>query len=186
MCALLNLAIYIEASTNVSFSKFIYGNPKDGDRAVRHFLGDIVKDPTFTHVKTGKLGTHSFRKGAATYASRCRMSKDFVNRRGRWRTRKGVVDIYIDNTQPYPDACTASVLAGPLGPCFYVLKNGITCVPRTLLVDQIAPTIKQVMGEAMSMTLAMPLLWAVMKPPGNYTYDLIPDRLSKKKYWRLR
>ncbi|ETP47971.1 hypothetical protein F442_06230 [Phytophthora nicotianae P10297] len=180
MCALLNLAVYIETSTNVSNSEFIYGHPKDGNRVVRRFLGDIITNTAFKNMKTGKLGTHSFRKGAATYASRCGMSKVFVNRRGRWRTRKGVVDVYIDNTQPYPDACTAAALAGPLGPCFYVRKHGIDCVSPTLLVDQIAPTIKQVMGEAVATTLAMLLLWAVMEPSDNYTYELIPDRLKQK------
>ncbi|ETN07720.1 hypothetical protein PPTG_13046 [Phytophthora nicotianae INRA-310] len=180
MCALLNLAVYIETSTNVSNSEFIYGHPKDGNRVVRRFLGDIITNTAFKNMKTGKLGTHSFRKGAATYASRCGMSKVFVNRRGRWRTRKGVVDVYIDNTQPYPDACTAAALAGPLGPCFYVRKHGIDCVSPTLLVDQIAPTIKQVMGEAVATTLAMPLLWAAMEPSDNYTYELIPDRLKQK------
>ncbi|ETI38354.1 hypothetical protein F441_15691 [Phytophthora nicotianae CJ01A1] len=53
-----------------------------------------------------------------TKQARSGVSKDFVNLRGRWRTRKGVVDAYIDNTQPYPDAYTAAVLAGPTGPCF--------------------------------------------------------------------
>ncbi|ETM38426.1 hypothetical protein L914_15268, partial [Phytophthora nicotianae] len=52
------------------------------------------------------------------HTARSGVSKDFVNLRGRWRTRKGVVDAYIDNTQPYPDAYTAAVLAGPTGPCF--------------------------------------------------------------------
>ncbi|RAW19865.1 hypothetical protein PC110_g23693 [Phytophthora cactorum] len=110
MCALLNLAVYIESSTNVTSSEFVYGNPKDGDRAVRRFLADMVKDTAFKKIKSGKLGTHSLRKRAATYASRSGISKDFVSRPRRWRTRKGVVDVYIDNTQPYPDALTAASL----------------------------------------------------------------------------
>lgn len=88
MCALLNLAIYIESSTNAPNSEFLYGNPKDGDRAVRRCLTNMVKNTAFKKLKTGKLGTHSLRKGAATYATRSGISKDFVNRRGRWKTKK--------------------------------------------------------------------------------------------------
>lgn len=67
--------------------------------------------------------------------------------------------MYIDNTQPYPDAYTAAVLAGPAGPCFYSLKDGIRCVTPSSLVDDIASTIKQVMGELIARTLAHPLYW---------------------------
>ncbi|KAG2759892.1 hypothetical protein Pcac1_g28134 [Phytophthora cactorum] len=59
MCALLNLAVYIESSTNVTSSEVLCGNPKDGDRAVRRFLADMVKDTAFKKIKSGKLGTHS-------------------------------------------------------------------------------------------------------------------------------
>ncbi|ETP55263.1 hypothetical protein F442_00174 [Phytophthora nicotianae P10297] len=117
MCALLSLAVYIESTANVSSSEFLYTNPNDGDRVVRRYLANMVKHDGFKKLKAGNIGTHSLRKGAATYATRSGISKDFVNRRGRWRTRKGVVDIYIDNTQPYPDAKTAAVLTGPTGPC---------------------------------------------------------------------
>ncbi|KAG3163294.1 hypothetical protein C6341_g12988 [Phytophthora cactorum] len=180
MCALLNLAVYIESSTNVTSSEFLYGNPKDGDRAVRRVLADMVKDTAFKKIKSGKLGTHSLRKGAATYATRSGISKGFVNRRGRWRTRKGVVDVYIDNTQPYPDALTAASLTGPAGPCFYTTKTGISCVTPQWLVDQVVPTVKQLMGDSIATTLALPLLWAALEPPDNYQYPLLPSKLKQK------
>lgn len=180
MCPLLNLAVYIEATVNVARSSFLFGNPNDGDRVVRRFLADTIKKSEFKSLKTGKLGTHSFRKGAATYATRSGVSKDFVNRRGRWRTRKGVVDVYIDNTQPYPDACTAAVLAGPAGPCFYSLKEGMRCVTTPLLVDEIAPTIKQVMGEPIAKTLAQVLLWAALETDSSFNYCLLPEKLKKR------
>ncbi|KAG3128583.1 hypothetical protein PI126_g21341 [Phytophthora idaei] len=180
MCAVLNLAVYIESSANVTSSEFLYGNPKDGDRAVRRFLADMVKDTAFKKIKSGKLGTHSLRKGAATYATRSGISKDFVNRRGRWRTRKGVVDVYIDNTQPYPDALTAASLTGPAGPCFYTTKTGISCVTPQWLVDQVVPTVKQLMGDSIATTLALPLLWAALEPPDNYQYPLLPSKLKQK------
>ncbi|KAG6966163.1 hypothetical protein JG688_00006890, partial [Phytophthora aleatoria] len=98
-----------ETTANVASSSFLFGNPNDDDRVVRRFLADTIQHSEFKTLKAGKLGTPSFRNGAATYATRSGVSKDFVNRRGRWRTRKGMDDVYIDNTQPYPDAYTASV-----------------------------------------------------------------------------
>ncbi|KAG2845900.1 hypothetical protein PC113_g18092 [Phytophthora cactorum] len=180
MCALLNLAVYIQSSTNVTSSEFLYGNPKDGDRAVRRFLAGMVKDTAFKKIKSGKLGTHSLRKGAATYATRSGISKGFVNRCGRWRTRKGVVDVYIDNTQPYPDSLTAASLTGPAGPCLYTTKTGISCVTPQWLVDQVVPTVKQLMGDSIATTLALPLLWAALEPPDNYQYPLLFSKLKQK------
>ena len=77
----------------------------------------------YLHVREGYLGTHSLRKGSATYASFCGVSRNFVNKRGRWRMRKAIVDTYIDITLPCPDACKAAVLNGPGGACKYKLKS---------------------------------------------------------------
>ncbi|KAG4044104.1 hypothetical protein PC123_g20444 [Phytophthora cactorum] len=41
MRAILNLAVYIESPTNVTSSEVLYGNLKNGDRAVRRFLADM-------------------------------------------------------------------------------------------------------------------------------------------------
>lgn len=88
--------------------------------------------------------------------------------------------MHISITQPYPDACTAAALTGPAGPCFYRLKDDIGCVSLALLVDEIAPMIKQIMGEAVAQTLALPLLWAALEPADNYKYILLPDKLKRK------
>ncbi|KAG9411958.1 hypothetical protein AC1031_017595 [Aphanomyces cochlioides] len=108
LCPLLKLAIHIESTPGIANSEFLYGNPKDGDRVVRRALQQALDSDSFTKLKSGHVGTHSLRKGAATYGSRSGLTKDYVNRRGRWRTRKSMVDTYIDNTQPYPDACAAA------------------------------------------------------------------------------
>lgn len=179
VCPLLNLALYIATSINVANSEFVYGNPSDGDRVVRRFLQDVFSNSAFDKFKGGNLGTHSFRKGAATYGTRSGLSKDYVNRRGRWRVRKAAVDIYIDNRQPYPDACAASTLTGPLGPCFYVLKAGLGCVTPTFLLN-IAPSIVHVMGESIAKTLALPLLWAALVPSGEFDYELLPAQLKQR------
>ena len=64
-----------------------------------------------------RLGTHSLRKCAATHARRQGCSRDDVNARGRWKHNKQIVDVYIDNSIPYPDAKVASVLCvgDPIG-----------------------------------------------------------------------
>lgn len=54
--------------------------------------------------REGNLGTHSTRKLPATYARRNGCSRNDVDARGRWRSNQGMVDTYIDNTIPYPDA----------------------------------------------------------------------------------
>ncbi|KAG1705685.1 hypothetical protein DVH05_003395 [Phytophthora capsici] len=177
LCALLNLAVYLESSCCSISSEFVFENPTDGHRVVRKFLQDILDSPRFRKLKKGNLGTHSLRKGAATYGSRSGVSKDYINRRGRWHTRKSVVDVYIDNTLPYPDAMAAATLVGPLGPCFYFEKPGVRCVTTTLLVDKIAKCIKSLMGESVAKTLGLVLLWAAIEPKSSYDYELLPENL---------
>lgn len=153
VCVLLNLAVHVEMTT--SNSEYVFGNSVDGDRVVRRFLQDKFDDAAFHKLKEGNLGTHSLRKGAATYGSRSGLPKDFINRRGRWRMQKSIVDVYIDNTQPYPDAMTASVLAGPLGPCLYRVKEGMRCVTVDLLENKISMTAKQKMGSYIARELGI-------------------------------
>ncbi|KAL8019420.1 putative DNA breaking-rejoining enzyme, catalytic core, integrase-like, catalytic domain superfamily [Plasmopara halstedii] len=180
ICPLLNFAVYHEVNAHAPQSAFCFGNPDVGDRVVRRVLKSAFASKRFKSDRTGLLGTHSLRKGATTYAMRSGVSKDYVDRRGRWRSRKSTVDIYIHNTQPYPDAVVASTLAGPLGPCFYALKDGMRCVSTSLLVDCIAPTIKQVIGESVSRTLALPLLWASLSPEGSIVQNVIPSSLKTR------
>ncbi|ETP31664.1 hypothetical protein F442_19500 [Phytophthora nicotianae P10297] len=138
VCVLLNLAVHVETTDSIAVSPYVFGNAQDGDRVIRRFLQDIFDGADFHKLKPGNLGTHSLRKGAATYGSRSGVPKDFVNWCGRWRTRKNVVDVNIDNTQPYPDAMAA--------------------------VNPIGPAIKEVMGEGVARVLALPLLWASLVP----------------------
>jgi hypothetical protein len=79
---------------------FVFGNPINGHTIVRKALQAAVDDVRFKRMKDGKLGTHSFRKVAATYASRAGAIKDHVDRRGRWRRKKETVDIYVDTNLP--------------------------------------------------------------------------------------
>jgi hypothetical protein len=180
VCPLLNLACHIESMENIASTEFVYGNPVDGHRTVRRHLDDVFKTSTFNKLKKGNLGTHSLRKGAATYGSRNGVCKDFINRRGRWRRSKQTVDVYIDPTLAYPDACAAVSLAGPAGPCAYKLKDGITAVTTSMLVDQIAVASKHTLGHEVAKTLALPLLWAAMEPSSSYPFDLMPQKVKER------
>ncbi|KAG9401589.1 hypothetical protein AC1031_009456 [Aphanomyces cochlioides] len=177
LCPLLKLAIHIESTPGIANSEFLYGNPKDGDRVVRRALQQALDSDSFTKLKSGHVGTHSLRKGAATYGSRSGLTKDYVNRRGRWRTRKSMVDTYIDNTQPYPDACTAAVLTGPNGPCRYILKRGMMLLSRQYIANEVAPSSREVFGEAIAETLGCVLLWAALQSEEIYTPALLPSTL---------
>ncbi|ETN00948.1 hypothetical protein PPTG_17274 [Phytophthora nicotianae INRA-310] len=163
VCVLLNLAVHVETTDSIAVSPYVFGNAQDGDRVIRRFLQDIFDGADFHKLKPGNLGTHSLRKGAAT-----------------WRTRKNVVDVYIDNTQPYPDAIAAGRLASPLGPCCYTLQEGVQAVTIDLLVNHIGPAIKEVMGEGVARVLALPLLWASLVPSGSFDYDLVQIALKQR------
>ncbi|GMF16150.1 unnamed protein product [Phytophthora lilii] len=180
VCALLNFAVYMEMSPQLPGSEYVFGNPAAGHRVIRRFLQDVFSSDDFQAQRSGNLGTHSLRKGAATYSSRCGVQKDYINRRGRWRTRKAIVDTYIDNTQPYPDAVAAGSLTGPLGPCFYLLRKVVQCVSTEFLSDKVDHITKQVLGSEVAKTMALPLLWAALTPPGGFDYKLIPNRLKER------
>jgi hypothetical protein len=87
-------------------------------------------------------------------------SRDYVNRRCRWRTQNGVVDVYINPTLPYLYANCAAVLTGPLGPFRYRIKDTATGVTQSCLLDVVALTVKEVYGEPISLLLAPALLLA--------------------------
>ncbi|KAG3154433.1 hypothetical protein PC128_g22353 [Phytophthora cactorum] len=183
VCVLLNVAVHVEMTGKASLSSYIFGNPHDGDRVVRRFLQDIFEGPDFRKLKSGNLGTHSLQKGAAMYGSRSGLpKKDYVNRRGRWRTRKSVVDVYIDNTQPYPDGVAAGALAGPLGPCCYVLEEGNQVVTDELLINLVGSAIKEAMGEEVARVRALPLLWASLVPDGSLIMTYFRVYSSKVLY----
>jgi hypothetical protein len=157
LCPILNLAIYLETRTNDS--PFVFGNPSNGHKIVRNALQAAVDDAGFKRMKDGKLGTHSFRKGAATYASRAGAIKDHVDRRGRWRRKKATVDIYIDTNLPYPDALVASTLTGPGGPCYYKITGSSQLLPDDVLISFV-PNAHRYLLQDLALVLAKALIWA--------------------------
>ena len=180
MCVLLHLALYIEIQevlSQTNNSEFLFGNPDEGHRVMRNMLNKIFSREAFAKASHGRLGTHSIRKGAATYASRCGLSKDFVNRRGRWRVRKMIVDTYISTTLPFPDASTAAALCGPSGPCKYVIKKGFAVSDACLL--SVTQAVERLCGADMARVLAKPLIWACYEE-NDEIKSLIPEVLKNK------
>ena len=134
---------------------------------MRHQLVLVLNDDRCSKLKKGgPIGTHSFRKGPATYACRSGVSRDFVNRRGRWRQRKAIVDSYIATTLPYPDAFTAAKLCGPLGACKYAIKKPVELIKNkvsaSFILQRVVPTCKVVLGEDAALPLGRALLWAAI------------------------
>ncbi len=107
------------------------------------------------------MGTHSICKGAATFASRFGLPKDWVNLCGRWRGKKKQVNRYINVDQPYPDACIAAVLCGSCGPCKYAVKDGMV-IPAAFL-DSIVSHCYAAFGTEVAQVLVLPLLWAALQ-----------------------
>ena len=73
VCVLMNLVHYVEYTRLNNLqeeeTEFLYGT-KGTNEQIRKLLGIIFDDPDFKRLSSGLLGTHSFRKGSATYASR--------------------------------------------------------------------------------------------------------------------
>jgi hypothetical protein len=144
MCVLLNLAIYLEMEgeqVDCEQETFLFGNGIDGDRSVRSALIGVLESSDFSSQSEGPLGTHSIRKGPATYAARCGISKDAIESRGRWRSGTRQVDTYMDIQRPYPDAQVAACLCGPAGPVLYKVNSESPWVTQDFLCEKIAPGI---------------------------------------------
>ena len=167
VCVLLNPAGFIELEGLANFPEedddFIFG--KKAEITIRLCLEEIVSNRDFKDIVKGLLGTHSFRKGSATSASRCDIDRDIVNGRGMWRKNRKQVDTYIDVWQPYPDALVSGKLCGICGACMYALRKlqQANQVSSQFLLDHIAPQVSKRLGDDMALVLALPLLWAAFE-----------------------
>lgn len=101
VCPLLNLAAWLEGGED--YGLLLFGSYRT-NRAVSSLLESVFNNELFRKLKEGLLGTHSIRKGAASYAARLGLLRDWISTRGRWRMKKMQVDTYIEINLPYPDA----------------------------------------------------------------------------------
>ena len=184
VCPLLNLAILLEGGDNHGL--LLFGSYRTNS-AVSSLLNKIFSSELFLQVRAvGLLGTHSIRKGAASYAARFGMMRDWICSRGQWRMKKQQVDTYIEMTLPYPDARVASVLSGPRGPCKYTVKGGNAISDS--IIESLVPHIHAAFGSEIARVLVLPLLWAAFEGDmtvNGYTLPIIPKELATamKECW---
>ena len=85
VCVLINLAAFVEYAHIVKLpepSRFIFGTSSAAQKTIRGILKKAVDDNAFNSSQ-GLIGTHSFRKGPATYISRCGLAREVIAKRGR-------------------------------------------------------------------------------------------------------
>ena len=171
LCVLLTLAAYIEfcyKSRQVEGSGFVFGDIKRTQKVLRTVLQGVMSEEGIAS-GLGLIGTHSFRKGPATYASRCGLSREVISKRGRWKNRARMVDVYIDMNVPLPDATAAAKLCGPNGACKYKLQSD-TQVSNGWLLGKVVPGCRDAFGDDTATTLALPILWAAFD---DYRVDML-------------
>ena len=162
LCPLLNLGIYVEHyahDESISGESLIFGGDSSRYNIGRMFES-LLSDDGFKDLpghQGGKLGNHSIRKGACTYAIRSGLSREYVIRQGRWRAKKQVVDIYIDINQPYPDAVAACKLCGPKGSCRYrLVAKGVT---DQFILTKVVPVTREVLGDEAALAIGKAVIW---------------------------
>jgi hypothetical protein len=132
--------VYLEVlgcldTSHIKSHDFLFGNAVNGTHLARNQLDYVWSNTKFRKSKPGKLGTHSVRKGASTYANRCRLLRYYVKRRGHWQAQNQVADEYINPMLPYPDIKAGTVLCGHAGPYRCRLKAGMQGLSRTCLLN---------------------------------------------------
>ena len=109
-CVLLGLALHLERTEiprRDHNSPLLFGITKC---RIRILYEKITSQENFQLTSPNLIGTHSIHKLPATYARRNGYSKDDVDARGKWKSNKGIVDIYKDSLIPFPDTKIVSTL----------------------------------------------------------------------------
>ena len=118
----------------------------------------ITECDSFTQTIESKLGTHSIRKLPATYAQRNGCSRDDIDARGRWKSSCRMVDTYIDNSIPYPDAKVAAVLCIG-GAVKYVVREGSN-VSSDFILTHVCRNVAAIFPREVALVLGIALLWS--------------------------
>ena len=181
-CAVLGLALFLEkwckATTTTGATLqwlFVEGTSDRGSALVdvakeiskgknqyagflkRHVFESNVPGAFVRDAVAGRLGTHSIRKFATTYARQCGGTRDDVDYRARWKSRRQQ-DRYTDTQLNWPDINTASKLCFG-GVCLYKPLEG-SGITDEWLAEAVAPSIANIFGNKVAAVLAKPLLWA--------------------------
>jgi hypothetical protein len=187
-CVLVNLAIWLEASllanANTWQSPYIFAFspdhevPSGGNKSkakVQRVVKEIFKGEFFATDSPIAIGTHSFRKYAATYCRNCGASKDDKDLRGRWKSGGRVSDVYDDTDLPFIDMKVCAMLCVG-GPCSYVVEaDGID---NDFIVQNVVPNIAAKFGEAVALVLGRALLWTVFSDKAEWVPGVIQTRVQ--------
>ena len=131
---------------------------------VSAILSMILADPTFIEVLTDdekKVGTHSIRKFAATYARRCGCSKDEIDYRFRWKNVR-MQDRYVEGHISVDDAKVAAALCKG-EPIMYSIKVESN-ISESWVLAHVVPNIAKHYSRSCSLLLGTALLWRIMDP----------------------
>jgi hypothetical protein len=185
---LLGLAVWLEVFLGhggiAEQTPYIFGLnadvcvPQGGDK-IKDAISDIFAKEVFNQAEFvadhGPLGTHSFRKFAATFCRRNGCSKDDKDCRGRWKRRSRTSDIYDDVELNWPDAKVASRLCVG-GPCKYVVKEGAG-VSNYFILQHVVPSIRTRFTDELALVLGKALLWLVFSEENSY----VPDEVTRER-----
>ena len=80
ICPLWNVVIYMECIGTKDGHIFQCSN-----KNASNHLDKIFESGSFTKRRAGLLGTHNIRKGSATYAGCCGITKEWISTRGHWQ-----------------------------------------------------------------------------------------------------
>ena len=152
----------------------MYGG-ESNSYAVRRLFDSILSNDDFKKLVKGNLGTHSVMKGASTYGTYSGLSREYLTRRGRWRSKKQIVNIYIDLNQPYPLALAACKLCGPKNACKF--KTNHDAVTNQFILSKVVPHSCEVLGKQTALALGRAVLWAAFEDK-NHPNDECPVLLE--------
>jgi len=201
-CMLLSLAIYLEIrfSTFGYDSKFLFTEDYSADlpdaevaddpaplaacaaysKKVNAIVFQCGRFIALAAITAGKIGMHSIRKCASTFAKRKGAQQDDVDVRGRWKGDKGgrTSTRYINPEQPYVDAMTCGHLCVD-GPIKYKFEEGAQVGPA-FFAEHVCPHVNAYFpaSSKMAETLGPALLWGCYEP--TVAAQRIPDWLVKK------
>jgi hypothetical protein len=191
-CLLLSLSMYLELYLFFNPNcVYLFGEGEESDRTVnkiKNNFSSCIRKFFLDHINgsASVLGTHSFRKYAATWARNNGCSEEEVNGRGRWKKTRRVVDRYLDVEQEFVDAKVEAALCVG-GPIKYKLVDG-SGITSAWYDEYVVPGIKQYFGESntISDVLALPLLYASLEIDLVHTVPLTIASRIRQAYEVIR
>lgn len=97
-----------------------------------------------------------------------------VELRGRWKRSKATVRIYIDNSQPVPDALAAIALCGSGGCGRYRVRDEYSILQDDSFLLKVVPALQTVVGVTMAKLFATAILWVVTRPFRDSDFIRLP------------